>query len=435
MLGLARTTRLVTLGIGLAAVGSIGCQSLPWLLKIPAYDSGGWNAFTRERSGFWTFYYTDGGKRLGKRAEGRYREDQQDGEWSYYHENGERRWTGNFSSEKGIHGTNRFWYPNGNLQAEGRFARGVEDGAWRFFHEDGSPLCEGQYDRGKLSGTWTYYYEGGAQAATGTWDQGQRVGTWTYRDAAGNPMTEPSPDTARVLASRPVIPVVGQPDLTNKEVENFLMIKEHYLNAAAGDSIAKTAKKTGNSDYGGDFDLAPVQRDEDGSEACVGKSIGPIRVLRGDRTETTLGELIRQAGRENTIVVVLRGMQNEVCAYCLAQTKSLVDAKPRFDRIDAEVIVVYPGDPQRRREFERLYRQVLAEFQEAGSEDIPYELVSDPELALPKELGIVADLAQPTSLITDREGQVLWAYVGNDESDRPSANVLRDELEQLRAGE
>jgi hypothetical protein len=49
-------------------------------------------------------------------------------------------------------------------------------------------------------------------------------------------------------------------------------------------------------------------------------------------------------------------------------------------------------------------------------------------------LGIRGDLAKPSVYVLDKQGNVVYAYVGETLTDRPSVRVLLAQLDKLNAG-
>jgi antitoxin component YwqK of YwqJK toxin-antitoxin module len=77
-------------------------------------------------------FYEDGLKRV----EGYYRNDERDGRWNSWHDNGKLWSVANYKDGK-LHGSQIVYYPNGNKYYEGRFENGLRKGVWKFWNEDG----------------------------------------------------------------------------------------------------------------------------------------------------------------------------------------------------------------------------------------------------------------------------------------------------------
>lgn len=133
-------------------------------------------------------------------------------------------------------------------------------------------------------------------------------------------------------------------------------------------------------------------------------------------------------GKAHVVLVVLRGMPRAYdglpCPYCVAQTDSLAANYPEFRRRGAEVVVVFPGTAEQVREFVR-YAD--------GGPGLPFPVLLDADLAACDRLGIRGDLAKPSTYILDREGDVVYAYVGRTYVDRPSVKAQLEQLDRLSA--
>jgi len=133
-----------------------------------------------EQQGEWTFFGEDGEKR----AEGQYRDDVQDGPWVYYYPDGSLEYEGTFQDEL-REGAWRYWHPNGSPKAQGSFRRGRELGAWRFWDPQGQLTQRGRFLDGLQTHRWTYWRADGSRSAEGWFVAGRKVGVWSFWDEAG----------------------------------------------------------------------------------------------------------------------------------------------------------------------------------------------------------------------------------------------------------
>ena len=69
--------------------------------------------------------------------------------------------------------------------------------------------------------------------------------------------------------------------------------------------------------------------------------------------------------------------------------------------------------------------------EQANDQVVPFPLLYDQDLKAVDQLGIRYQLAKPSTLIFDREGNLRYAYVGKDLSDRPSVKAMLDQLDQF----
>lgn len=158
-------------------------------------------------------------------------------------------------------------------------------------------------------------------------------------------------------------------------------------------------------------------------ESLEGKPI-PERVFEAaDGTTLDLDDLV---GKKRVLLVILRGYVGEVCVYCVAQTEALAQCKDDFEALDLEVVVVYPGAEGNEIAFKKAYEQTF------GRGGPPYKVYFDSDFELVNKLGIAGDLAFPTTLITDKQGIVEYAFVGAHRADRPAAKKLLDLIEEMK---
>ncbi len=141
-------------------------------------------------------------------CEGRYRNDQPSGEWTWRHPNGRPRQQGEYRQGR-RHGLWKTWYDDGRPREEWTYADGTLDGparSWWPSSHVGESLrdsrsrlgetrpraassqlaSEGTYAAGRQSGQWTFYNEQGQQTASGNYENGAREGDWLAWDDDGN---------------------------------------------------------------------------------------------------------------------------------------------------------------------------------------------------------------------------------------------------------
>ena len=132
-------------------------------------------------------------------------------------------------------------------------------------------------------------------------------------------------------------------------------------------------------------------------------------------------------GNKNVVLVFTEGFAGGMlCPFCKTQTSRLVANYDKFQALNTEVLVVYPGA-----------RDHLDEFIEAAKKTekkefdrIPFPILLDEELGAVGYFNIASNLAHPSTFIIDKLGNVRLAYVGADmTADRPSIAAILDVLE------
>jgi peroxiredoxin len=129
------------------------------------------------------------------------------------------------------------------------------------------------------------------------------------------------------------------------------------------------------------------------------------------------------------VLVVLRGMPQApggvFCPSCLAQTSSLLANQDAFATRGARVVVVFPGPAERIGEFLQSARN-----QTPGEPTPTFRLCLDRECAACERLGIRDDLARPSTYVLDTKGNLVYAYVGETSTDRPSVKAVLAQLDK-----
>ena len=138
-------------------------------------------------------------------------------------------------------------------------------------------------------------------------------------------------------------------------------------------------------------------------------------------------------GRSRVVLVVMKGYVPRFggfCPGCVAQVNALAANADAFKARGAEVLVLFPGAPDQ-----------LGPYLEQGKVDgrggnptVPFPILLDPGLAAVRALGIESELAKPSTFILDRDGRVVFGYVGDsqDSYDRPSVKAVLGQLDKLK---
>ncbi|HEY2786850.1 MAG TPA: redoxin domain-containing protein [Fimbriiglobus sp.] len=140
-------------------------------------------------------------------------------------------------------------------------------------------------------------------------------------------------------------------------------------------------------------------------------------------------DLTKYKGKKKVVLVVLRGMPlstpNEFCPSCLAQVGSLLANQSEFTDRGVEVLVVFPGPAERLGEFLQ-----IAKTRTPGEPEVRFPVLLDRDCAACDRLGIRADLAKPSTYVLNTKGEVVYAYVGETSTDRPSVRAVLAQLDK-----
>jgi peroxiredoxin len=141
-------------------------------------------------------------------------------------------------------------------------------------------------------------------------------------------------------------------------------------------------------------------------------------------------DLKNYLGRK-VVLVVLRGIPRDeggaFCPTCLAQAGSLMANRDEFNKRGAEVLVLFPGPADRVGEFVQTARK-----ETPGEPPLSFRLLLDQECRACERLGIRDNLAKPATYVLDTRGRVIYAYVGETSTDRPSVKAVLGQLDAMK---
>ncbi|HVR76733.1 MAG TPA: redoxin domain-containing protein [Planctomycetota bacterium] len=351
------------------------------------------------------------------------------------------------------------WHEEGPRRIEGDFTNGSPSGFWLAYDAAGKPLAAGRFAGGRLQGDWTFWTDGKPtvkrpddfpkpEIATGEWSPASVAEAQAHEDVvrlwvgeAELPVDNdhfvdlvrkrdapppPAPPTSleEETARDPGGLARAQPEFTVREQNEM----EKYINYFTEGAT----EIYGGPTLGGDYmpAAASEKRERRGNSSISGPLLGmsmPDAILRtpdGGRID------LKDLRGKKVVLAILRGYAGQVCVYCATQVEaySRDTAFEEFKRRGAEVIFVYPGPADHLEAFLEAY---AASF---GKKAPPYRMLYDKDLELAKQLGIIGNLAHPTTLILDAEGKIRFAYVAEGKADRPSVAKLTRELDRLGSG-
>ncbi len=172
------------------------------------------------------------------------------------------------------------------------------------------------------------------------------------------------------------------------------------------------------------YAVAPF-KDDAPANARVAAADFPLSFVDSDGNPVDLGQY---RGKKKVVLVVLRGMPRSerggFCPSCLAQTSSLMANQKQFTDRGAELLVVFPGPSERVGEF-----LTKATGQTPGEPARAFRVLLDRECRACDRLGIRDDLAKPSTYILDTQGNLVYAYVGETSTDRPSVKAILAQLD------
>ena len=118
-----------------------------------------------------------------KRKVEQYKVGVKDGDFFWWHENGNRSHEQKYKNGK-KNGKWTRYYETGNILMEEHFSEDLKDGRARRWYENGLLLKEEFYKKGKKNGIWTRWYENGKMLKTETYVDGEKNGKsiWYYDD-------------------------------------------------------------------------------------------------------------------------------------------------------------------------------------------------------------------------------------------------------------
>ena len=130
-------------------------------------------------------------------------------------------------------------------------------------------------------------------------------------------------------------------------------------------------------------------------------------------------------GKKNVVLVFTEGFAGGMlCPFCKTQTSRLVANYDKFQKLDTEILVVYPGSREHLDEF------IAAAKKSEKADGLPFPLLLDEDLKAVGYFNISSNLAHPSTFIIDKRGNVRLAYVGADmTADRPSVASMLKVLE------
>lgn len=205
-------------------------------------------------------------------------------------------------------------------------------------------------------------------------------------------------------------------------VADLKMKKQMMMdNGMSAEEIAKVFMMGG--------DPSAIFKDEAESNSEPPEAIRDLIFFQDDvETEVKLADKI---GTTNLVLVFTRGYSGGmICPFCTTQVAQLAARHQEFVDRDTSVLVIYPGSSDHLPDFVAAVTNVDREKADVAA--VKWPVLLDPDLSAVNLLNIAADLAQPSTFIIDKQGNVVFAYVGANRTDRPSVNALLGQLDALQ---
>ncbi|MCK6480644.1 MAG: peroxiredoxin family protein [Planctomycetaceae bacterium] len=175
--------------------------------------------------------------------------------------------------------------------------------------------------------------------------------------------------------------------------------------------------------------LAPVEQVQflPGAEsnAPTGQAVEPASFVDVEGRPVRLEDY---RGKRNLVLVFTRGFPGYLCPLCTSYTAQIAHRYRDIAAAGGEVLLVFPGSPEKVGEFVKAARAIL---EESGPGALPFPVLLDVDLKRVDAFGIRGDLARPSTFIVDREGKVRYAFVGDQPHERPDLDTLLAELKRL----
>ncbi|MBX2796624.1 MAG: hypothetical protein KTR31_03110 [Myxococcales bacterium] len=109
------------------------------------------------------------------------REGVMHGPYVQYHPNAERTKaiSGSYDNND-ADGSWIWWHENGEPRSKGKYNKGKQTGAWTWWHENGQRKEEGDFLQGRRQGQWTEFFESGLKKSEGMYHNDMKNGVWTF---------------------------------------------------------------------------------------------------------------------------------------------------------------------------------------------------------------------------------------------------------------
>ncbi|MBN3034096.1 MAG: toxin-antitoxin system YwqK family antitoxin [Bacteroidales bacterium] len=131
-------------------------------------------------------------------SEGYYSGREKDSTWRYYDEEG--RLAADEKYDQGIReGVSRIYHNNGKTAEEVYWKQDLEEGPFRQWYQDGTLKVELNYVQGTREGEGRFYFPSGKLSSVGVYLHSLRIGEWKFYDQQGMPLKTEFYEDGRLL--------------------------------------------------------------------------------------------------------------------------------------------------------------------------------------------------------------------------------------------
>lgn len=122
-------------------------------------------------------FYTKSGKKI---STGKMRIKSKEGEWLYYHSDGETIMSKEFYAHNLLEGMRLVYFKNSKKAQETVYTKGLKQGKEIHYNESGTVVKEHSYVKDKLEGPAKFYNYDGSLLREGNYKANRKYGSWKY---------------------------------------------------------------------------------------------------------------------------------------------------------------------------------------------------------------------------------------------------------------
>jgi len=182
-----------------------------------------------------------------------------------------------------------------------------------------------------------------------------------------------------------------------------------------------------SSEYDVDYDAIEF-KDNVETNVDPPEDLSKLKFVNTEGEKVALDDYL---GQQHLVLIFTRGFSGSICPFCTTQTSRLIANYKQFEELDAEILLVYPGDSERLGEFIARAKSI----DRSQVDQVPFPILLDEQFEAVNFFDIRANQAHPATYVIDKQGNVLLAYVGSAGlDDRPSVQRILETLETAQSG-